>query len=45
MAVNRIVLIGLSILSLTATITIALAQNTSNPLLSGNTTNPRLSGL
>ena len=44
MAVNRIVLIGLSILSLTATITIALAQNTSNPLLSGNTTNPRLSG-
>jgi hypothetical protein len=44
MAVNRIVLIGLSILSLTPTITIALAQNTSNPLLSGNTTNPRLSG-
>jgi hypothetical protein len=44
MAVNRIVLIGLSILNLTATITIALAQNTSNPLLSGNTTNPRLSG-
>jgi hypothetical protein len=44
MVVNRIVLIGLSILSLTATITIALAQNTSNPLLSGNTTNPRLSG-
>ena len=43
MAVNRIVLIGLSI---TATITIALAQNTntSNPLRSGNTTNPILSG-
>jgi hypothetical protein len=44
MSVNRIAPIGLSVLSLTATITIALAQNTSNPLLSGNTTNPRLSG-
>src|SRR5512135_463162 len=44
MAENRIALIGLSVLGLTATITIALAQNTSNPLLSGNTTNPRLSG-
>jgi hypothetical protein len=44
MTVNRIALIGLSVLGLTATITIALAQNTSNPLLSGNTTNPRLSG-
>jgi hypothetical protein len=45
MVVNRIeLLIGLSALVLTAGITIALAQNTSNPLLSGNTTNPRLSG-
>jgi hypothetical protein len=44
MAENRIALIGLSVLGVTATITIALAQNTSNPLLSGNTTNPRLSG-
>jgi hypothetical protein len=44
MAENRVALIGLSVLGLTATITIALAQNTSNPLLSGNTTNPRLSG-
>src|SRR5437764_15244331 len=44
MAENRVALIGLSILSVTATITIALAQNTSNPLRSGNTTNPILSG-
>ena len=44
MSVNRIAPICLSVLSLTATITIALAQNTSNPMLSGNTTNPRLSG-
>src|SRR5215471_7616700 len=44
MAENRIALIGLSILDVTATITIALAQNTSNPLRSGNTTNPILSG-
>ena len=44
MAANRIALIGLSVLGLTATITIALAQNTSNPLRSGNTTNPILSG-
>jgi hypothetical protein len=44
MPINRIALIGLSVLGLTATITIALAQNTSNPMLSGNTTNPRLSG-
>jgi len=44
MAVNRIALIGLSVLGLTATITIALAQNTSNPLTSGNTTNPIMSG-
>ncbi len=41
MAINRIALIGLSILGLTAT---ALAQNTSNPLRSGNTTNPISSG-
>ena len=44
MAENRTALIGLSILGLTATITIALAQNTSNPMLSGNTVNPVLSG-
>jgi hypothetical protein len=44
MAVNRIALIGLTALILTASITIALAQNTSNPMLSGNTTNPILSG-
>jgi hypothetical protein len=44
MAVNRIELIGLSGLILTASITIALAQNTSNPMTSGNTTNPILSG-
>ena len=44
MAVNRIALIGLSVLVLSAAITIALAQNTSNPMLSGNTTNPILSG-
>jgi hypothetical protein len=42
MTVNRIALIGLSVLGLTATI--ALAQNTSNPIASGNTTNPILSG-
>jgi len=53
MAVNRVALIGLSVLGLTATFTIALAQNTStplrnrnttNPILNGNTTNPILSG-
>jgi hypothetical protein len=44
MTVDRIALIGLSVLGLTATITIALAQNTSNPMRSGNTTNPILSG-
>jgi hypothetical protein len=44
MAVNRIALIGLSVLGLIATITTALAQNTSNPMTSGNTTNPILSG-
>src|SRR5215471_17386692 len=44
MAENRVALIGLSIMGVTATITIALAQNTSNPLRSGNTTNPILSG-
>jgi hypothetical protein len=44
MAENRVALIGLSVLGVTATITIALAQNTSNPLRSGNTTNPILSG-
>jgi hypothetical protein len=44
MAANRIALIGLSVLGLTATITNVLAQNTSNPMSSGNTTNPILSG-
>ena len=44
MTENRIALIGLSVLGLTATITTALAQNTSNPMTSGNTTNPILSG-
>jgi hypothetical protein len=44
MAVNRIALIGLSVLVLSATTTIALAQNTSNPLRSGNTVNPVMSG-
>src|SRR4029077_20193663 len=44
MAVNRIALIGLSVLVLSATTTVSLAQNTSNPLRSGNTVNPILSG-
>jgi hypothetical protein len=44
MTANRSQLIGLSVLVLTATITMALAQNTSNPMRSGNTTNPILSG-
>jgi hypothetical protein len=44
MPVNRIELIGLTALILTASLTIALAQNTSNPMRSGNTTNPILSG-
>ena len=44
MTMNRVALIGLNLLGVTATITIALAQNTSNPLMSGNTTNPILSG-
>jgi hypothetical protein len=45
MAANRIGLIGrLSALILATSITIALAQNTSNPMLSGNTGNPILSG-
>jgi hypothetical protein len=34
MAENRIALIGLSVTGVTATITIALAQNTSNPMTS-----------
>jgi len=42
MAANRIGLIGLGAIILTATA--ALAQNTSNPMLSGNTVNPVLSG-
>jgi hypothetical protein len=41
MAENRIALVGLSVLGLTTTLTIALAQmpskNTTNPIFSGNT--------
>jgi hypothetical protein len=44
MTANRIALIGLTLLILSAGATAALAQNTSNPLLSGNTVNPVLSG-
>jgi hypothetical protein len=43
MTVNRLELVGLSVLVLTLT-TVSLEQNTSNPLLSGNTVNPVLSG-
>ena len=42
MVAHRIALIGLGAIILTATA--ALAQNTSNPLVSGNTANPVLSG-
>ena len=45
MTVNRLELVGLSVLVLTLTTTASLEQNTSNPLLSGNTVNPVLSGL
>jgi hypothetical protein len=41
MTANRL---GLSVLVLTLTTTVSLAQNTSNPLLSGNTVNPVMSG-
>jgi hypothetical protein len=44
MAANRLELIGLCILVLTVTAAAALAQNTSNPMLSGNTVNLVLSG-
>jgi hypothetical protein len=44
MTANRLELVGLSVLVLTLTTTLSLAQNTSNPLLSGNTVNPVLSG-
>ena len=44
MATNRVVLICLSALILVASISISLAQNTSNPMLSGNTVNPVMSG-
>ena len=44
MTVNRLELVGLSILVLTLTTTVSLEQNTSNPLLSANTVNPVLSG-
>jgi len=41
MTVNRLELVGLSVLVLTLTTTVSLD---SNPLLSGNTVNPVLSG-
>jgi hypothetical protein len=44
MTVNRLELVGLSVLVLTLTTTVSLAQNTTNPMKSGNTTNPILSG-
>jgi hypothetical protein len=44
MTVNRLELVGLSVLVLTLTTTVSLAQNTSNPLRSGNTVNPVMSG-
>jgi hypothetical protein len=44
MTVNRLELVGLSVLVLVATASVSPAQNTSNSLLSGNTTNPVLSG-
>jgi hypothetical protein len=44
MTATRIKLIGLTLLSLSAATAAALAQNTSNPMLSGNTVNPVLSG-
>jgi hypothetical protein len=44
MTVNRLELVGLSVLVLTLTTTVSLEQNTSNPLLSGNTVNSVLSG-
>ena len=44
MTANRPELVGLSVLVLTLITTVSLAQNTSNPLLSGNTVNPVLSG-
>ena len=44
MTANRLELVGLSVLVLTLTSTVSLAQNTSNPLLSGNTVNPVMSG-
>ena len=44
MTANRLELVGLSVLVLTLTTTVSLAQNTSNPLLSGNTVNPVMSG-
>jgi hypothetical protein len=44
MTANRFELVGLSVLVLTLTATVSLAQNTSNPLLSGNTVNPVMSG-
>jgi hypothetical protein len=40
MTANRLELVGLSVLVLSLTTTVSLAQNTSNPLLSGNTVAP-----
>jgi hypothetical protein len=44
MTENRLGPLGLSVLVLTLTTTVSLAQNTSNPMTTGNTTNPILSG-
>jgi len=44
MAASRVELIGLSVLVLTATTTLSLAQNTGASMLGGNTVNPVLSG-
>jgi len=44
MAASRVKLLGLSVLILTATATLSLAQNTGASMLGGNTANPVLSG-
>jgi len=44
MAASRVELVGLSVLVLTATTTLSLAQNTGASMLGGNTVNPVLSG-
>jgi hypothetical protein len=44
MTENRLELVGLSVLVLTLTTTVSLAQNTGNSLVSGNTVDPAMSG-